>query len=25
MEYFDATKLTIRVGDHRTLRERQQR
>ncbi|HET6488297.1 MAG TPA: selenocysteine-specific translation elongation factor [Syntrophales bacterium] len=22
MEYFDATKLTIRVGDHRTLRER---
>jgi len=24
MEYFDATKLTIRVGDHRTLRERRQ-
>lgn len=22
MEYFDATRLTIRVGDHRTLRER---
>jgi selenocysteine-specific elongation factor len=22
MEYFDATKLTIRVGDHRTLREK---
>jgi len=23
MEYFDATKLTIRVGDHRVLRDRQ--
>jgi selenocysteine-specific elongation factor len=25
MEYFDATKLTIRVGDHRVLRERKER
>jgi len=25
MEYFDATKLTIRVGDHRTLRERKEK
>ncbi len=24
MEYFDATKLTIRVGDHRVLRERKE-
>lgn len=25
MEYFDATKLTIRVGDHRMLRERKEK
>ena len=25
MEYFDATKLTIRVGDHRVLRERKEK